>query len=91
MKPALFAILALAAGPAFAAVNLSMGGLVNMVIYLLILAAVCWLLLFIVGKWTPPEPFNRVIPAIIYTVAALILIFLLLDFVGFDSGMRVTR
>lgn len=90
MKLALFAILALAAGPAFA-VNLSMGALVDLVVYLLVLAGVCWLLLFIVGKWNPPEPFNKVIPAIIYTVAALILIYLLLGFVGFDSGMRVTR
>ncbi len=68
--------------PAFAALNISMQGLVEMVVYLLVLAAIVWLLLFIVSKWGPPEPFNKFIPAFIYTVAALILIVLLLNFAG---------
>ena len=61
---------------------ISLQGLVSAVIYLLVLAAVVWLLLFIVGKVGPPEPFAKIITAIIYVVAALILIAMLLDFAG---------
>ena len=56
----------------------SLPGLVNFVVNILIIAAVVWLLLFIVEKWNPPEPFAKFLPAIIYTVAALILISFLL-------------
>lgn len=67
---------------AFAAPVISLGSLVNLVIYLLVVGAIIWLLLFIVGKVGPPEPFAKIITAIIYVVAALILIALLLDFAG---------
>jgi len=82
MKYALALILALASPMAFAALSVSLEGLVNVVIYLLILAGVVWLLLFIVGKVSPPEPFAKIITTIIYVVAALILIVMLLSFVS---------
>lgn len=65
-----------------APMTISLSGLVSVVVYLCILATVCWLLLFIVAKIGPPEPFGKIITAIIYVVAALILIALLLDFAG---------
>lgn len=67
---------------ALAAINLSIEGLVSVVIYLLILAGIVWLLLFIVAKVGPPEPFGKIITTIIYVVAALILIVMLLSFVS---------
>jgi hypothetical protein len=60
----------------------SLGGLVNFVIYVLILAAVVWLLLFIIAKAEPPEPFSKILPMIVYIVAALLLIAMLLSFAG---------
>ena len=83
MKALLALCLATVAPLAFAApMAISLQGLVSAVIYLLVLAAVVWLLLFIVGKVAPPEPFAKIITAIIYVVAALILIAMLLDFAG---------
>ena len=84
MKYLLAIFLVLMSSLAIAApIAINLAGLVNLVIYILVLAAVVWLLLFIVGKWAPPEPVNRFLPAVIYTVAALLLIGLLLDFVGY--------
>ena len=82
MKLALGLLLALFSPLAFAAINLSLTGLVQLVIYLLIVGGLVWLLLFIVGKVGPPEPFGKVITIIIYVVAALLLINLLLSFLG---------
>jgi len=65
-----------------AAINLSMEGLIDLVVYLLVIGGICWLLLFIVGKVAPPEPFAKIITAIIYVVAALLLINVLLGFAG---------
>jgi hypothetical protein len=83
MKALLASVLMFASPIVFAApVAISLGGLVNLVIYLLILAAIVWLLLFIIAKVGPPEPFNKILPAIVYVVAALILIAMLLDLAG---------
>lgn len=82
MKKLLPLLLLFVSPLAFAAINLSIESLVSVVIYLLILGAVIWLLLFIVGKVAPPEPFGRIITTIIYVVAALILIVMLLGFVS---------
>jgi len=83
MKALLAIILMLVSPLALAApVAVSLSGLVNLVVYLLILAGIVWLLLFIIGKVGPPEPFNKILPAIVYVVAALILIAMLLDLAG---------
>ena len=82
MKTALFALLALAATPALAAVNLSLEGLVQVIIYLAIVGGVCWLLLWLIGYVGLPEPFAKVAKIIIMVVAVLILINVLLSFAG---------
>ena len=82
MKYSIGLLLALFSPLAFAAINLSLQGLVELVIYLLIVGGIVWLLLFIVGKVAPPEPFAKIITVIIYVVAALLLINLLLSFLG---------
>lgn len=58
---------------------MDMNSLVSIVIYLLIIGGVCWLLLFIVAKVGPPEPFGKIATIIIYVVAALACINLLLS------------
>jgi hypothetical protein len=66
----------------YGAINLSIEGLVEAVVYCLVLGAVVWLLLWIIGYCGLPEPFNKVARMIIMVVAVLILIGLLLSFVG---------
>lgn len=83
MKTLLAVVLMLASPLAFAATTISVQGLVQLIIVLLVLAAICWLLLFIIAKVAPPEPFNRVLPVIVYVFAALVLIFMLLNFAGY--------
>jgi len=83
MKYALALILAIASPLAFAAIDIGVSGLVNFVIYLLIVGIIFGVLLFIVGK-APfiPEPWKQVITWIIYLVGALMVINLLLGLVG---------
>lgn len=88
MKTALALLMMLFSPLAFAALDISIEGLVSVVIYLLILGGIVWLLLFIVGKVGPPEPFGKIITTIIYVVAALILIVMLLSFL---SGGPIIR
>ena len=82
LKYALAAILSLVAVPAFAVVNLSIEGLVELVVYLLVVGGIFWLLLWLIGYIGIPEPFAKVAKIIIMVVAVLILINVLLGFVG---------
>lgn len=68
--------------PALAAVNLSIAGLVELVVYLLVVGGIIWLLLWIIGYAGIPEPFAKVSRIIIMIVAVLICINILLGFVG---------
>jgi uncharacterized membrane protein len=65
-----------------AAINLSLEGLVELVIYLAIVGGILWLLLWLVGYIGLPEPFSKVAKIIIMVVGVLILINVLLGFAG---------
>jgi len=65
-----------------AAINLSLQGLVELVIYLAIVGGVLWLLLWLIGYIGLPEPFAKVAKIIIMIVGVLILINVLLGFAG---------
>jgi hypothetical protein len=65
-----------------AQVNISIEGMVSAFVYCLVLGAVVWLLLWLIGYIGVPEPFNKVARVIIMVIAVLILIGLLLSFVG---------
>jgi len=65
-----------------AAINLSLQGLVELVIYLAIVGGVLWLLLWLIGYIGLPEPFSKVAKIIIMIVGVLILINVLLGFAG---------
>lgn len=78
----LFAVLAMTAFPAFAAVNLGIENLVQIVVYLLVVGGIFWLLLWLIGYFGLPEPFAKIAKGIIMIVGVLILINILLGFVG---------
>lgn len=82
LKYGLFALLSLMAMPALAAVNISVEGLVELVIYLIIIGAVFWLLIWLIDYVGLPAPFNRVARVVVMVVGVLILINLLLTFAG---------
>ena len=65
-----------------AAINLSLEGLVELVIYLAIVGGVLWLLLWLINYIGLPEPFAKVAKIIIMVVGVLILINVLLGFAG---------
>jgi hypothetical protein len=81
MRLALFTALVLLAGPAFAAMSGS--GLVNLVVYLIIVAVIIGILLFLVDKapFIPGEA-KAIIKYVIYFVAAIAIINLLLGLAG---------
>jgi hypothetical protein len=83
MKYALFAILALVTTPVLAVVSMSMSGLVDLVVYLIIIGVVFGLLWFLVDR-APfiPEPFKTWIKYVILFVGVLFLINWLLGIAG---------
>ena len=84
MKYALAIVLSLAAFPAFAAVNMSIAGLVSLVVALIVIGVIFGLLYVLVDR-APfiPDPWKAVIKYVILAFAILALIGFLLDFVGF--------
>jgi len=67
---------------------LSLGGLVPLISEILLVAAVCWLLWWLVGYLNPPQPFLKILQCIIAIVAVLYLINLLL---GLSGNGFITR
>jgi hypothetical protein len=82
MKYALFALLALVATPAMAAVNLSLQGLLQFVITLVIVALIFWCIWWFLGYVGVPEPFNKVLRVIIGLVALVVVLNLLFGLMG---------
>lgn len=64
------------------AASVSVDGLVQTVIYIVIVGLVFWLIWWFIGFCGIPEPFNKVIRVVVALVAVLILINFLLGFVG---------
>lgn len=61
---------------------ISIGGLVPLLIEVIIVAAICWLLWWLVGYIDPPQPFLKILQCIIAIVAVLYLVNLLLSLSG---------
>ena len=61
---------------------MDINALVSIVIYLLVIGAICGLLWWVIGFVGTPEPFARIARGIVAVVAVLMLIGLLLSFVG---------
>ena len=58
--------------------------LVALIIYLIVIGAVCWLLWWLIGFVGIPEPFNKLARGIVAVVAVLLLISVLLSLVGYQ-------
>lgn len=58
------------------------GGLVTLLIQVLVAGLVFWLVWWLISYLNPPEPFNKVLRAIVAIVAVLYLINLLLGLTG---------
>jgi hypothetical protein len=82
MKKLLPAILMLCAPLAFAGVNLSLNGVLELVIYLVVVGLIFWVIWWFLGYVGVPEPFNKVIRVILGLVALIIVINLLLGLIG---------
>lgn len=57
-------------------------GLINLIIYLLVLGIVVWLVFYVVDAIPLPEPLNRIVKLAVTVIVALVVILLLLQLVG---------
>ncbi len=67
--------------PAIAGV-ISLSGVVQLFIYLLVAGLVFWLLYFLINYIDPPEPFKKIALVLLMVCGVLICIGVLLSFVG---------
>ncbi len=82
MKIALALILALASPLALAAIALSLSGMLEVIVYLVIVGLIFWCIWWFVGYVGVPEPFNKVIRVVMGLIALIIVINLLLGMAG---------
>jgi uncharacterized membrane protein len=62
------------------------GGLVNLIIYLLVLGILYAIAVYVIDNFIP-EPPKRIVKVVLVVVIALAAVMLLLDLVGIDTGM----
>jgi hypothetical protein len=65
--------------------------LVSLVVYVIVIGAICWLLWWLIGFIGIPEPFAKIARGIIAVVAVLFLISLLLSVAGHPLGVIPLR
>ena len=82
MKKLLPLLLLFVSPLAFGAINLSIGALVELVIYLIVVGGILWLLLWLISYVGLPDPFAKVAKIIVMVIGVLILINVLLGFAG---------
>ena len=70
---------------------LSIGGLLQFVLILLVLGIAVWLAYYILANFQPPEPLGRIIRVAIMVVAVLIVIVLLLNLAGVGTPLHITN
>ena len=76
------ALISMFAMPALAAQSVSIDGLVEVIVYLVIVGLIFWVVWWFVGYVGVPEPFNKVIRVVMGLFALLIVISLLLSMLG---------
>ena len=82
MKALTALALMLASPMAFAAVNLSVDKLVDLVVWLLIAAAFYWLAKWLVGEIAPEPPFDKIIKIVMAIIVFVIVLNALLSVAG---------
>lgn len=61
---------------------ISLAGLVNFIVYLLVAGLIFWLLNFLVDRLALGEPFTKVAKVVLLVAAVLIVIYALLGLIG---------
>jgi len=69
--------------------DVSIGSLLNVVVWLCVIGGIAWLLWWLVGFVGLPEPFNKIARGIIAVVCVIILINVLLGFAGQTPFIRL--
>ena len=82
MKYALAIVLALVSSLALAAGTIALGGLLEFVVYLVVVGLIFWCIWWFLGYVGVLEPFNKVLRVILGLIALLIVVNLLLGLVG---------
>ena len=67
------------------------GGLVNLIVYLLVVGILIGLVYYVVDAIPIPQPINRIVKIAIVVIAALVVIILLLDMIGAGDGVKLPR
>jgi uncharacterized membrane protein len=66
------------------------GGLVNLIIYLLVLGILYAIAVYVIDNFIP-EPPKRIIKVVLVVIIALVAVMLLLDLVGVNTGLDMPR
>ena len=61
-------------------------GLINLIIYLLVLGLLYWLVIYVLDTIPIPDPPNRIIKIALMVLMVIVVILLLLSLVGIDVG-----
>ena len=56
--------------------------LISLLIHILVICIIAWIITYIVGQFPIPAPINRIIPLIVWVIAALLILKALLPLVG---------
>ncbi len=82
MKYALALLLSFFSTAALAAVDLSISGLLTLIVYIVIIGAIFWAIWWFLGQMGLPQPFDKVARVIVALVALVIVVNLLLGMAG---------
>lgn len=66
-------------------------GLVNLIVWLLVVGILIALVYWVVDAIPIPQPINRIVKLVVVVLAALVLILLLLQLVGIDGGLNLPQ
>lgn len=75
-------MLGMLCAPAFAAGSIGLGGLMEFIIYLVVVGLIFWCVWWFIAYVGVPEPFNKVIRVVMALIALIIVVNLLLGLVG---------
>jgi hypothetical protein len=70
---------------------ITIAGLVNLLIYLLVLGIVVGLVFWVLDAIPVPQPLNKIIRVAAVVIVVLIVILLLLQLVGVSTGITLPR
>jgi ABC-type Na+ efflux pump permease subunit len=68
---------------------MSIAGLVQILLTLLILGLIVWLAFWVMAQFGLPEPLAKVIRVVVVVIAVLIVIALLMNIAGIGYGTRI--